>query len=182
MSGSVEGFDVVGIRHVARSSFLNAERLHMISPTGVVMERSVVRHPGAVAVVPVDGEEVVLIRQYRAPTDSLMLEIPAGKLDQPGEDLIPAAARELEEEVGFRAGSIESLASFWTTPGFSDERMWLYLATDLTAVPPRPHGAEEEVAEIVRLPVADIAQMLADDVFDDAKTIIGLAALLARMA
>ena len=180
MNGGNGGFDLVGIRHVARSSFLNAQRLHMLSPTGIVMERSVVRHPGAVAVVPVDGDEVVLIRQYRAPTDEWLLEIPAGKLDQPGEDLVAAARRELEEEVGLRAASMEPLTSFWTTPGFSDERMWLYLATEMTAVPARPHGAEEVVAEIVRVPIPDLARMLADDEFDDAKTIIGLAALVAR--
>lgn len=180
MNGGNGGFDLLGIRHVARSSFLNAQRLHLVSPTGMVMERSVVRHPGAVAVVPVDGDDVVLIRQYRAPTDEWLLEIPAGKLDQPGEDLVVAAGRELEEEIGFRAASFEPLTSFWTTPGFSDERMWLYLATDMTAVPTRPHGAEEVVAEIVRVPISDLARMLADDEFDDAKTIIGLAALVAR--
>ena len=90
------------------------------------MERTVIRHPGAVAVVAVDGSDVVLIRQYRSPTDSMLLEIPAGKLDLPGEDLIEAARRELEEEVGLAATSMELLASFWTTPGFSNERLWVY--------------------------------------------------------
>ena len=172
---------MLGVRHVANSSFLNAERLYLISPTGIPMERTVIRHPGAVAVVAVDGSDVVLIRQYRSPTDSMLLEIPAGKLDLPGEDLVAAARRELEEEVGLSATSMELLASFWTTPGFSNERLWVYLATDVTTVTARPHGAEEEVAEIVRVPVAEIAGMLAADEFDDAKTIIGLAALLARL-
>ena len=172
---------MVGVRHVAKSSFLNAERLHLISPTGVAMERTVIRHPGAVAVVAIDGADVVLIRQYRSPTDSMLLEIPAGKLDLPGEDLIEAARRELEEEVGLTAASMELLASFWTTPGFSNERLWVFLATDVTAVTARPHGAEEEVAEIVRVPIAALAGMLATDEFDDAKTIIGLAALVARL-
>ncbi len=181
MSDGSAGFHLVGVRHVANSSFLQAERLHLISPTGIAMERTVIRHPGAVAVVPVDGSEVVLIRQYRSPTDSMLLEIPAGKLDLPGEDLIAAARRELEEEVGLVAGSLELLVSFWTTPGFSNERIWVYLATDVTAVAARPHGAEEEVAEIVRVPINAIAGMLAADELDDAKTIIGLAAMLARL-
>jgi ADP-ribose pyrophosphatase len=175
------GFRLLGVRHVADSSFLKAERLHLISPTGVPMERTMIRHPGAVAMVAIDGSDVVLIRQYRSPTDSILLEIPAGKLDLPGEDLVAAARRELEEEVGFTAASMELLTTFWTTPGFSNERLWIYLATDLTPVSSRPHGAEEEVAEIVRVPVADIAGMLAADEFDDAKTIIGLAALVARL-
>lgn len=181
MSDDTTGFDLVGVRHVANSSFLNAERLHLVSPTGVGMVRTVIRHPGAVAVVAVDGSDVVLIRQYRSPTDSILLEIPAGKLDVPGEDLIEAARRELEEEVGLAASSMEPLASFWTTPGFSNERLWIFLATDVTPVAIRPHGAEEEVAEIVRVPLVEIAPMLAADDFDDAKTIIGLAALVARL-
>lgn len=181
MTEGESGFRLIGVRHVANSSFLHAERLHIVSPTGVPMVRSVVRHPGAVAVVAVDGSDVVLIRQYRSPTDSVLLEIPAGKLDVPGEDLVEAASRELEEEVGLSAGSMEPLASFWTTPGFTNERLWIYLATDVAPVDIRPHGAEEEVAEIVRVPLADIAGMLAADEFDDAKTIIGLAALVARL-
>lgn len=181
MSEGTAGFHLVGVRHVARSSFLHAERLHLVSPTGIAMERTVIRHPGAVAVVAIDGSDVVLIRQFRAPTDSMMLEIPAGKLDLPGEDRIEAARRELEEEVGLRAASMELLASFWTTPGFSNERLWVYLATDVSEVAARPHGAEEEVAEIVRVPVDRLGAMLAADEFDDAKTIIGLAALVARL-
>ena len=181
MSDGGSGFNLIGVRHVAKSSFLHAERLHIVSPTGVPMVRSVIRHPGAVAVVAIDGSDVVLIRQYRSPTDSILLEIPAGKLDVPGEDLMTAASRELEEEVGLAAGSMEPLASFWTTPGFSNERIWIFLATDVTAVEIRPHGAEEEVAEVVRVPLNEIAGMLAADEFDDAKTIIGLAALVARL-
>lgn len=180
MNDGADGFHLVGVRHVAKSAFLHAERLHMISPTEAVMERSVVRHPGAVAVVAVDGDDVVMIRQYRAATDAMILEIPAGKLDEPGEDLESAARRELEEEVGLAGGSFVLIASFWATPGYSDERLWIYLASDLTAVEARPHGAEEEVAEIVRLPIAALGDMLANDEFDDAKTIVGLAALVAR--
>lgn len=171
----------MGIRHVARTSFLRAERLHLLSPTGIVMERSVVRHPGAVAVVAVDGDDVILIRQFRAATDTAVLEIPAGKLDMPDEDLQAAARRELAEEVGFEAGALELLASFWTTPGFSDERMWVFLASRLEAVTARPHGAEEQVAEIVRVPIGRVADMLAADEFDDAKTIVGLAAMVAKL-
>lgn len=181
MSESPDGFRLVGVRHVGRSSFLDVQRLHMISPRGVIMERSVVRHPGAVAIVPVDGDDVILIKQYRAPTNSWLLEIPAGKLDVPGEALEEAAKRELEEEVGFRAGTIEPLSSFWTTPGFSDERMWVYLATNLTPVGARPHGAEEEVSEIVRTPIDSVRRLLAADEIEDAKTIIGLVAMLARL-
>ena len=153
----------------------------MLSPTGKVMERSVVRHPGAVAVVPVVGRSIVLIRQFRAPVSQNLLEIPAGKLDLPGEDLEEAARRELAEEVGLAGGSFEMLTSFFTTPGFSDEAMWIFLATGLQEVPSRPHGAEEEVAEVVRVPISEIDEMLAQDHFEDAKTIVGLRAAMARL-
>ena len=179
-SAEESGFRLVDVHHVADTSFLKIELLEMVSPTGRTMERTVVRHPGAVAVVAIDGSDVVLIRQYRAAVDRPVLEIPAGKLDVPGEDLEQAARRELEEEVGLQAQSVRLLTTFWTTPGFSDERMWVYLATGLKAVGSRPHGAEEEVAEVVRVGVADIPAMLAADVFEDAKTIIGLAAMVAE--
>lgn len=180
MSEHDDGFHLVGVRHIATSAFLRMEQLDMRAPSGAEVQRTVIRHPGAVAVVAVDGEDVVLISQYRAPIDQTILEIPAGKLDVPGEDLEEAARRELEEEVGLRAGPMELIASMWTAPGFADERMWIYLARDVTRVAARPHGAEEEVAEIVRVPIADVAAMLTNNELEDAKTIVGLAALLAR--
>ena len=180
MSGD-SGFELIETRDIVTSAFLRMEELHMRAPSGAIVRRTVIRHPGAVAVVPVDGEDVVLIRQYRAPVDASLLEIPAGKLDVPGEDLEAAARRELEEEVGLRADSLELVASMWTAPGFADERMWIYLATDVEPGTLKPHGAEEEVAEIVRIPLADVPALLAGDELEDAKTIIGLQAAVARL-
>lgn len=175
------GFDIVAAHEVTTSAFLRVEELHLVSPSGAEVRRTVIRHPGAVAVVALDGEDFVLISQYRAPIDAVIIEIPAGKLDVPGEDLEAAARRELEEEVGLRAGAMELIASMWTAPGFADERMWIYLATDVEAVEARPHGVEEEVAEVIRLPKASIPAMLANDEFEDAKTIVGLQAALDRL-
>ena len=102
-------------------------------PNGKVTELEVIRHPGAAAVVPLTDEgQVLLVRQYRYATGSWLLEVPAGKLD-PGEAPEICAARELEEEVGYRPGNLDSLGWMWTTPGFTNEKIWLYLARDLVA-------------------------------------------------
>lgn len=177
-----DGFRIVETREITTSAFLRLEELRLVSPSGVEVQRTVIRHPGAVAVVAIDGQDVVLIRQYRAPIDTAILEIPAGKLDMPGEDLEQAARRELEEEVGLRAGAVELIASIWTAPGFADERIWIYLATDVEPVGSRPHGVEEEVAEIVRVPFSAIPTMLAADELQDAKTVVGLQAAIARLS
>ena len=175
------GFELVGAREITTSAFLRLEELTLRSPSGAEVRRTVVRHPGAVAVVPVDGSDIVLIRQYRAPIDAAILEIPAGKLDMPGEDKEAAARRELEEEVGLRAGAMELVTTMWTAPGFADEKMWIYLATDIEPGEAKPHGAEEEVAEVVRIPLSDVPALLASDALDDAKTIVGLQAALFRL-
>ena len=175
------GFELVGAREITTSAFLRLEELTLRSPSGAEVRRTVVRHPGAVAVVPVDGKDIVLIRQYRAPLDAAILEIPAGKLDMPGEDKEAAARRELEEEVGLRAGAMELVTTMWTAPGFADEKMWIYLATDIEPGEAKPHGAEEEVAEVVRIPLSDVPALLASDALDDAKTIVGLQAALFRL-
>jgi len=96
----------------------------------VEFERDVVHHPGAVSIVPVLGEEVVLVRQYRAALDGLLLEIPAGKRDVPGEPPEVTAARELEEDIGYRSKDLVKLAEFYNSPGFSDEHSYVYLALD----------------------------------------------------
>jgi ADP-ribose pyrophosphatase len=111
-------------------------------PGGVEGTREVVRQSGSVAALPVlaDGR-IVLVRQYRYAVDEHVWELPAGRRD-PGETPEAGARRELEEEVGLRAGALEPLLVFWTTPGFCDEVMHLFRATALEAVPPRPEADE----------------------------------------
>ncbi|MET0646446.1 MAG: NUDIX hydrolase [Pyrinomonadaceae bacterium] len=134
--------------------------------------REVVRHPGGAAVVPYfeDGT-VAFVSQYRHPARKYVLELPAGKLD-PGERPAETAARELEEELGVVAGRWEQLSEFYTTPGFCAERLWVFLATDLRETARRHE--EDEIIEVVRLPLARALEMVASGGIDDAKTIIGL--------
>ena len=164
-------------RTVGEYGFLRIEELDLETPAGTA-KRIAVRHPGAVAVVAENGNEVMLIRQYRAPVGDDLLEIPAGKLDVAGEPPEVTAMRELEEEVGYRAATMSHVADFYTAPGFTDEHMRLYHATGLTPVAAIPHGPEEEAAEIVALPIADIPGTLASGAIRDAKTFIGLQWLL----
>ncbi len=180
MSGDAAGFRIVGARTIANSGFLRLDRLHVAAPDGTAVRREVVRHPGAVAVVPVVGEDVVLIRQYRAAVDALVLELPAGKLDVPGEPPETTARRELEEEIGYRPGKLEHLGSFYTGPGFTDEHMTLYLASGCTPVAMTPVGIEEQYAEVVRVPTAAVADLVASGEIRDAKTLVGLYAFLLR--
>ena len=134
--------------------------------------REVVRHPGSAVIVPVfeDGS-VALVRQYRHPAVRYLLEIPAGTLEK-GERPDEGAARELEEELGVVAGSLIKLTEFFVSPGFCEEKMWLYLATDLTET----HQGldEDEIVEIVRIPFSRALEMITDGEIEDAKTIIGL--------
>lgn len=133
-----------------------------------------IQHPGAVAMVPLIDDDVILIRQYRTPTGGLLLELPAGKLDEGDTELEIAASRELQEEVGFRPGRLEPLGWFWMAPGYADERIWVFLATDLEPVALDPAGAEEEVAEVVRVPFREALEMIRRGEIVDAKTICGL--------
>lgn len=122
--------DHVRTIHRGRIITLNAESVTL--PNGRCTELEIVHHPGAAAVVPLTAaDSVLLVRQYRHAAGSYILEVPAGKLDA-GEDPEVCAARELEEEAGVRAGKLQSLGSILTTPGFTDEVIHLYLATELT--------------------------------------------------
>lgn len=150
-------------------------------PGGERFTREVVRHPGAVSVVPLhDDGTVVLVRQYRAPLDRFLLEIPAGKRDVPGEPPEVTAGRELEEEVGLRAGQLVKLAEFHNSPGFCDEHSHVYLGTGLEAVPSSAHSVEEEHLSVEQVALDDVGAMIADGRITDAKTIIGLSLTLLR--
>jgi len=133
-------------------------------------EREIVEHPGAVAIVTVDGEGcVTLVRQLREPTRRRLVELPAGTAE-PGEEPLATARRELREECGLTGGEWRELASFWTTPGFCRERMHLFAAEGLVRGEAAP--ADDEELEIVRWPLAEIDSHLAE--IEDAKTLAGL--------
>lgn len=144
---------------------------------GHVSTREVVEHRGAVGVVCVHDDEVVLVRQYRHATGEALLEIPAGKLD-PGEEPEATARRELVEEVGLLPNTIEHLATYYTTPGFSDELFHLYLTTDVTPQDGRTEPGE--VIEVERYPVSSVRELLASGSVRDAKSLLGLAYLALR--
>jgi ADP-ribose pyrophosphatase len=150
------------------------------APDGTRFERDVVHHPGAVSVVPIlhDGS-VLLVRQYRAAIDADLLEIPAGKRDVAGEPPELTARRELEEEVGMRAGRLELMARFYNSPGFCDEHSHVFVATDLTPTERCAHGPEEQHLTVHRVPLGEVEGMIAGGTIVDAKTIIGLS--LARL-
>lgn len=150
---------------------LRVERVRL--PNGVEAELEVIRHQGASAVVPVTADgNVLMLRQYRHATGDYLLEIPAGKLDEGTEDPEVCAHRELEEETGFRAGELQSLGWIWTTPGFSDEKIWLYLATDLTLG--RQDLEADEVLEVVEIPLAEAREMALKGNIKDSKSICAL--------
>lgn len=158
---------------------LNIEHLTNRLPNGKLAAREVARHVGASAVVPVDGEgNVWLVKQFRAPIDQVLLEVPAGKLDYKGEDRLAAARRELEEETGLTARSWTHLTDIVTTPGFSDELISLYLAQDLEKG--ASHPDEDEFLNVVKVPLAELVAMIARGEVTDAKTIC--AVLLAEKA
>ncbi|HZN55669.1 MAG TPA: NUDIX hydrolase [Candidatus Polarisedimenticolaceae bacterium] len=142
-------------------------------PNGNVVSLEIIRHPGAAAVVPLDGDgNVLLVRQYRHATRSWVLEVPAGKLDHPGEDPDACALREVEEETGYRAGRLTALGWIWTTPGFTDEKIWLYLARDLAAT--RPSLQPDEVLTVERLPLREAARRALDGEITDGKSVCAL--------
>lgn len=135
-------------------------------------QREVVHHPGSAVIIPVfDDGTIALVRQYRHPAVRYLLEAPAGTLE-PGEAPEEGAARELEEELGFVAARLEKLTEFFVSPGFCEEKMWVYLATEMTKTEQRLE--DDEIVEIVRMPFSLALSMISSGEIDDAKTIIGV--------
>jgi ADP-ribose pyrophosphatase len=141
-------------------------------PGGVLGRREVVRQRGSVAALPVheDGR-IVLVRQYRYAVDDRVWELPAGRIDR-GETAEEGARRELEEEVGLHPRHLEPLPIFWTSPGFCDEVLYLYRATALDPVPPRPE--EDERIEARSLTLAEARNMLRRGEIRDGKTVVAI--------
>jgi len=169
------GFAKVDERIVFAGSLITTVQATFTDPSGDTFERDVVHHPGAVSVVPVvAGRRALLVRQYRAAVDRILLEIPAGKRDVEGEPPELTAARELQEEVGMRAGQFRKLAEFFNSPGFCDEHSFVYLATDLHAVASSAQGVEEQHMTIEEVGLDDVGELIRSGELVDAKSIIGL--------
>lgn len=165
---------------------ISVRRAQVAAPDGSSFEREIVRHPGAVSVVPLledeaGGPVVVMLRQYRAAIDAELLEIPAGKRDVVEEPPETTARRELAEEVGYAAGALELLAQFHNSPGFSDEHSFTYLARELTVVDVDPQGVEEQHMTVEHVALGDVPAMIADGRLTDAKSVIALLLTLRRV-
>jgi 8-oxo-dGTP pyrophosphatase MutT (NUDIX family) len=173
------GFERIGSRTVweGRVASVRVDRFRY--DDGDEAEREVVAHPGAVAVVAHDGERLFMVRQPReAVGEAALLELPAGKLDEDGEEPIDTARRELAEEIGRGARSWTRLTSFYMSPGFTDEQCHVYLATDL--YDESAEADENERIEVVEVPLAEL-----DDVIEacqDSKSLVGLLWLRAFLA
>jgi len=175
-------FHAVREELVYESRLLRVARGTFRGPDGSEFERDVVHHPGWVAAVPVtDDGHVVCVRQYRAAVGTWLLEVPAGIRDVGDEPPEETARRELAEEAGLAAETMELVATVHNSPGFADERGQVFLATGLREVPTDRQGVEEDHMEIVRVPLADVHRLVESGEVTDAKTVVGLL-LAARRA
>jgi ADP-ribose pyrophosphatase len=163
-------------KEIYRGRIVNLIVDSITTGSGVDTIREVLQHPGGAAVVPLlPDKTVLLVRQFRYPMGEYLLELPAGKIDnqEPPEQ---TAARELAEEVGFRAGTLEKIAEFYSTPGFCDELLHVYLATDLKPV--ESHQDEDEEIEIEQLSLPQLKSLMDTGKIRDGKTLIGIQYLL----
>ncbi len=171
----MNGFVRQNVESIYSGHVIDVYRASVRTPDGQIVERDVVGHPGAVAVVAIDSaDRVILERQYRAAPDCNLLEIPAGKRDIDGEPPAHTARRELIEETGFDAANWTELGSFYNSPGFTDEFSTVFLASGLIEVGSNLQGPEEMAMEIVRMPLGDVWHAMTAGEIVDGKSLIGL--------
>ena len=171
----MSGFRRVSEEELFQAWLFRVDRYHLLDPDDEPFDRFVIRHPGAVTIVPVHEDGTVsLVRQYRAAVDTYVLEIPAGTRDQDGEEAEDTARRELAEEAGLEAAHWELLIGTWNTPGISDQLTLIYLATGLSSIPSRPQGVEEGYMTVETIHLDDVDALVADGSIKDETTVLGL--------
>jgi ADP-ribose pyrophosphatase len=173
-----KGGERLGTREIYKGRTIHVAVDTVRLPNDKELDVELVHHQGAVAVVPLIGEDVLLIRQYRYATGGWLLEIPAGKLE-PGEKPEACAVRETEEETGYRPAELEPLGWIWTTPGFCDEKIWLFLARGLEET--RQELDEDEVLELERIPLREAVDKAARGEIHDGKTACALLRVAHRL-
>ncbi|HJU50692.1 MAG TPA: NUDIX hydrolase [Acidimicrobiia bacterium] len=164
---------VLGHRRLATGVFLSYDRRYLIDQDRS-FARDVVRHPGGIAILPVDGARVWLVSQYRTAAGRRLLEVPAGKLDPQERDLEAAARRELAEEIGANAAEWRHLTKMLPSPGYTDETIDIFAATGLEFGERRPDGAEERGMEVVTVALDEAVDSIDRGEITDAKTQIAI--------
>lgn len=157
--------------HIFKGKIISLQVDTVTLPGGATATREIVRHPGAVAVLALVDDKMLVVEQYRKPMEKSQVEIPAGKLD-PGEDPLVAAERELIEETGYRPASLKLLSSFYTSPGFADELIHLYVADELTQGEAQPD--EDEFLELEAITLEQAQQYIREGRISDAKTLLAV--------
>jgi len=153
-------------------NIINVDKVTVVLPNGKESTRDVVRHPGASVIVPITNDgKIIMVEQYRKPCEMISLELPAGKLDA-GEPPEECAKRELHEETGYIAGKLTKVLSIHTTPGFSDEVLHMFVATDLIEKKANPD--EDEFISCEKYDISELLSMIDNGKITDAKTIIGI--------
>lgn len=163
-------FSIIKSEIVHRGKVFNTKVDQIEYNSGNIAVREVAEHPGGAVVVPVTEErKIVMVTQYRFPVDKILLELPAGKLGK-GEDPLHCATRELEEETGYKSDHVKEIGSIYTTPGYSSEKLWIFLAENLK---PGNHNREEGEygMEVFELSLNEIEQKIFDGEIVDGKTI-----------
>jgi 8-oxo-dGTP pyrophosphatase MutT (NUDIX family) len=179
----VPTFTRVSETEVFRGWLFTVGKVDLVDPKGEPFERFVVHHPGAVTIVPVnEHREVTLVRQYRASVDRMVLETPAGTRDVAGEPPETTARRELAEEAGLSAASMELLMGTFNTPGISDQFTTIFLATGLSPCPVDRMGVEEGFMTIETISLDDVEALVADGTLVDETTVLGLFLARAHLA
>ena len=166
-------FRIVKSEVIYRGKVFNTKVDQIEYTSGNKAVREVAEHPGGAVVVPVTAEgKIIMVTQHRFPVDKVLLELPAGKLST-GEDPLVCAVRELEEETGYKSDNIKPLGSIYTTPGYSSEKLWIYLAKDLK---PGNHNREEGEygMEVFEFTLKEIEDKIYNEEIVDGKTICGI--------
>ena len=162
----------VSTEYTYRGKIINVKKEKVILPDNKEAFREIVEHPGGVCVAAItDKNEMLLVKQYRAGVKDVLLEIPAGKLEN-GEDTELCGRRELEEETGFRAGTFIKAQEIYLSPAYTEEKIYLYVAKDLYKG--KVNLDEDEFIEVVAIPIDKLKRMVAENKITDAKTIIAV--------
>lgn len=164
----------VKTEHIFSGRIIQVQVDEVELPNGKTSTRELVKHPGAVAVIAItDDKKLVMVEQYRKPLEKVIVEIPAGKLEK-GEDPALCARRELEEETGYDCESLELVSSFYTSPGFADEIIHVYVAKGLTKKEDAAGLDEDEFVNVLEITLEEALQFMEEQRIFDAKTIFGI--------